>query len=102
MNYLISTEDSVFIIFCDINLPGQNGLDFKKNIDANPELRNKSIPFVFFSTSANQHDVNKAYREMTIQGFFKKPSGYKNLKSILSNIFSYWQNCKHPNSGDLD
>src|SRR5690606_28530582 len=72
MEYLESTDDSVFIVFSDINLPGMNGLEFKKKIDSVPHLRIKSIPFVFYSTSARQQDIDKAYSEMTIQGFFKK------------------------------
>jgi two-component SAPR family response regulator len=31
--YLKSTSDQPFIIFCDINLPKQNGIDFKRQID---------------------------------------------------------------------
>jgi CheY-like chemotaxis protein len=46
MDFLINTTASVFLIFCDINLPGSDGLDFKRQIDRNPELRRKSIPFI--------------------------------------------------------
>ena len=101
MEFLNTTNKRVFIIFCDINLPGKNGLEFKKDIDADPELRKKSIPFVFFSTNTNQKDVNEAYQEMVVQGFFKKPNGYVSLKAMLSNILMYWQTCKHPNSSDF-
>src|SRR5689334_23339503 len=59
--YLETTTDSIFVIFSDINLPGKNGLDFKKKIDSTPHLRQKSIPFMFYSTSANQQDINEAY-----------------------------------------
>lgn len=96
--FLCTTTDSIFLIFCDINLPGQNGLDFKKQIDDIPELRKKSIPFMFFSTTATQEDVNDAYTVMTVQGFFKKGYDYDGMKNMLKTIFEYWSICRHPNT----
>src|SRR6476660_568575 len=63
LRYLHSSDQVVYLIFCDINLPGKNGIEFKREIDANPELRNKSIPFLFYSTVARQSDVNEAYTQ---------------------------------------
>src|SRR6187402_3045725 len=71
-DYLNSTSDQPFIIFSDVNLPGQNGLEFKRRIDAHPYLREKSIPFVFYSTAANEQIIKEAYTERTVQGFFQK------------------------------
>jgi CheY-like chemotaxis protein len=95
--YLLSTEEKIFMIFCDINLPGKNGLDFKRDIDASPELRKKSIPFIFYSTVARVSDVNEAYTKMTVQGFFKKENSHAEIKATLQKIFDYWMLCKHPN-----
>ena len=98
LNYLMTTVDTVFLIFCDINLPGKNGLDFKRSVDKDPALRKKCIPFIFFSTTASQKDVNAAYLEMTVQGFFKKGIDYDEMKSQIKKIFDYWLSCKHPNT----
>lgn len=98
MEFLKESNESVFAIFSDINLPGINGLEFKKKIDSNPELRKKSIPYIFYSTSASQRDVNEAYLEMTVQGFFKKQSDYKEIKKQISIIIEYWKMCIHPNT----
>jgi len=95
--YLCATTDSPFVIFSDVNLPGMNGLDFKAKIDDVPELRKKSIPFIFYSTSANQRDINKAYTQMTIQGFFKKEDNYEVTKNNIRLILEYWSVCRHPN-----
>lgn len=95
--YLDRTNDSIFMIFSDVNLPGKNGLDLKKKIDSVPHLRQKSIPFVFYSTSAHQHDINEAYSKMTVQGFFKKGRTYEEAKTMLKLIFEYWKLCRHPN-----
>jgi response regulator RpfG family c-di-GMP phosphodiesterase len=97
-NYLDTTNDSIFVIFSDINLPGKNGLDFKKKVDSVPHLRQKSIPFVFYSTSANQKDINEAYTQMTVQGFFKKGRTYEEAKNTLKLILEYWKECRHPNT----
>jgi CheY-like chemotaxis protein len=96
--FLATNGKSIFLIFCDINMPGKNGLEFKRDIDADPELRRRSIPFIFYSTAANQEDINEAYVNMTVQGFFQKSSDYGQVKKILQIIFDYWANCKHPNA----
>lgn len=95
-NYLQTTSDSPFIIFSDINLPKQNGIEFKKQIDADEYLRKKCIPFIFYSTSVNQYAVNEAYTQITIQGYFQKCYSYEETKTTLKLIFDYWTVCVHP------
>ena len=97
MKYLIETEQQPFLIICDVNMPFQNGLDFKKNIDVHPELKKKCIPFIFYSTSANEEDVSKAFLQMSIQGFFKKASSYGEILKDITAIIDYWKKSKHPN-----
>jgi CheY-like chemotaxis protein len=98
LDYLSTTQKSTFIIFCDINLPKLNGIEFKKQVDADPKLRKKSIPFVFYSTAADKHIVEKAYTQMTVQGFFQKGTDFGQMKQLLQIIFQYWQFCEHPNT----
>lgn len=97
-HFLKSTTEAPFVIFSDVNLPEQTGIDFKKEIDKDEELRKKSIPFIFYSTAATQAIVNEAYTEMTIQGFFKKGDNYEEIKRNIKLILEYWEVCKHPNS----
>jgi CheY-like chemotaxis protein len=97
--YLKTTAEQPFIIFSDVNLPGQNGIEFKRQIDNDPELRQKSIPFIFFSTSVNKTAVTEAFTQMTVQGFFKKSDKYEEIKRIVRLVLDYWYLCKHPNSG---
>lgn len=97
-DYLNTTNEKTFILFCDINMPGMNGLEFKTRIDENPKLRKQSIPFVFLSTSARQHDVNDAYTKMSIQGFFVKSADYTEMKHEIGVIIEYWTLCRHPNN----
>jgi len=98
MQFLMIGDVQPFIIFCDVNLPMQNGLAFKKEIDGNPALRRKSIPFVFYTTTVTKQSVDEAYMNYTVQGFFQKPDTYSEIRAMLTLIFEYWKLCRHPNS----
>jgi response regulator RpfG family c-di-GMP phosphodiesterase len=95
-DYLLKEDEQPFLIFSDINMHLQNGIEFKARIDADKQLRIKSIPFIFYSTTIDREFVNKAYKEMTIQGFFQKPGDYNEMKSTLKIIIDYWERCQHP------
>jgi response regulator RpfG family c-di-GMP phosphodiesterase len=98
LHYLKTTTEQPFIIFSDVNLPGENGVEFKRQIDRNRQLRKKSIPFVFYSTVLDQRIVDEVYTKMTVQGFFKKGNSYEEIKNNIKLIFDYWKICKHPNT----
>lgn len=93
--YLMATADKPFVILCDIRMGTLNGLSFRKKIIETPYLVEKAIPFIFFSVLAAQEIVNEAYM-LNIQGFFKKPAGFKQLKDELLYILLYWQHAQHP------
>jgi CheY-like chemotaxis protein len=95
--FLEATEKKPFLIICDINLPGITGIAFKRKIFENPYLRNKSIPFIFLTTSSDKNTVTAAY-EMMVQGYFVKPNSVAELTALLDQIIRYWRVCKHPNS----
>jgi len=95
-DFLKTTSEKPFLILSDVNLPQQTGVEFKREVDRDPQLRKKSIPFVFFSTSIEKHAVDTAYKELTIQGFFQKSNNYQELKNVLSLIVEYWKVCQHP------
>lgn len=97
-DYLLTTTEQPCIIFCDVNLPMQNGIEFKKKIDEHPLLRKKCIPFVFNSTSVDRSTVNEAYMQLVVQGFFQKGNSYQDVKNAVKVILDYWLLCKHPNT----
>ncbi len=99
-DYLMITEEQPFLIMSDINLPGMNGLEFRKAITENDYLRSKSIPFIFHTTSADRTAVKKAY-ELVVQGFFQKQVSISALKNDLKLIIDYWKTCKHPNTNNF-
>lgn len=96
LEYLTKTEIEPFIIFSDINMPKLSGMELREKIHENEDLRLKSIPYLFFSTSAEQKHVIDAYSK-SIQGFFVKPSEYSEIKKTIKTIVSYWETCVSPN-----
>ncbi len=96
LEYLTSTDVEPFIIFSDINMPRLGGMELREKIHENEDLRLKSIPYLFFSTSAEQKNVVDAYSK-SIQGFFVKPTNYKDIKQVIHTILSYWEACVSPN-----
>lgn len=96
--YLKTMTGQPFLIFCDINLPKQSGLDFKKQVDDDPQLRRKSIPFLFNSTSIDKSAVTEAYTQLAIQGYFRKQAQYSDVLASLRTIVEYWRWCEHPSN----
>ena len=89
-------ENSVDLLFLDINMPKLNGMELRNKVHQNEDLRLKSIPYLFFTTSAEQQSVIDAYSK-SIQGFFIKPVTYDDLLRVIRNIVEYWKDCQSPN-----
>lgn len=96
LEYLTNTTIEPFIIFSDINMPKLNGMELRAKIHENEDLRIKSIPYLFFSTSAEQQYIIDAYSK-SVQGFFVKPRNYNEIKDTIKTIVEYWQKCVSPN-----
>jgi CheY-like chemotaxis protein len=98
LHYLSDTTVQPFIIFCDINMPKVNGIMLKKELDKDPVLRKKSIPFIFYTTTADPYIVDSAYSELTVQGFFEKGFDSLHIRDTIKTIMDYWKLCLHPSS----
>ncbi len=96
LEYLTKTDIEPFLVLSDINMPKLSGMELREKVHNNEDLRLKSIPYLFFSTSAEQKYVIDAYSR-SIQGFFIKPNNYKKLKEVLVKIIEYWLECESPN-----
>ncbi|HZF65830.1 MAG TPA: response regulator [Chitinophagaceae bacterium] len=96
LDFLTSTDIEPFIIFSDINMPKLSGTELREKVHNNEDLRMKSIPYLFFTTNAEQQAVIDAYSK-SIQGFFVKPNDYKKLRRVIKIIVEYWQECVSPN-----
>jgi CheY-like chemotaxis protein len=97
LTYLKHSHEYPSIILCDVNMPRITGFELRKTINANNVLRERSVPFIFYSTAAELSQVREAYN-MTVQGFFLKGSTFHEAERTFKIILDYWCLCKHPNS----
>lgn len=100
LEHLRMNADEVFLIISDIDMPGKNGMDFKKILEEDEYLSQKSIPFIFVSHSLSRQKVIQAYR-YHVQGFFYKPMTPAEQSNMFEIIVQYWITCIHPNKDDL-
>ncbi|MXN90657.1 response regulator [Flavobacterium sp. Sd200] len=91
LEYLQDCTSEVFMIISDINMPLLDGLELYQTVSANPKFMHKGIPYVFLTTgAAHKEHVYKA-RDLSVHGFFEKPSSLREYKSLISDIMGYWQ-----------
>ena len=100
LEHLEENADEIFLIISDMNMPGMNGMDFKKTIDRNKFLRQKSIPFIFASSDPDREKMIEAY-QYRVQGYFKKPDTPEEQADMLEKIIQYWLSCVHPRKDDI-
>lgn len=84
-----------FIIICDVNLRRMDGFTLREKLSEETTLSYKSIPFVFWSTTASNEQIKKAY-DIGGHGFFFKGENYTQIKESLNIIMSYWTASKAP------
>lgn len=96
IDYLKTTPNKIGIIFCEIYLPAQSGMELKLEMREDPVLRKKSIPFLLFSTVVNPSDIDLAYLELPVQGLFLKQNSYPDMKKMVQVALQYWSTCIHP------
>jgi len=100
LQFLKEFPEQPFVIICDINMPKISGIDLRKAMLADTLLKIKSIPFIFFSTSAAPSVVLKSY-DLSVQGYFVKPTNLDGIKKLLNTIIDYWAVCQHPNLNEI-
>lgn len=71
------------VIFLDINMPEMSGWQCLSALKTNNETKN--IPVLIYSTSSHPRDKQIAI-ELGAHAFITKPSDYKSLKRILSEV----------------
>jgi CheY-like chemotaxis protein len=84
-----------FIIICDVNLHTIDSFTLRQELSEETDLSYKSIPFVFWSISASNDQIKKAY-DIGGHGFFLKGQTYTQIKDSLNIIMSYWTASKVP------
>jgi len=73
------------IVISDMNLPDMNGIEILKKFKENDRL--KDTPFLLFSTSLHQEEIEKAYA-LGADNYILKPDGFKATCETLLKIYS--------------
>jgi CheY-like chemotaxis protein len=95
LDYLQSDDEIPFLIISDINLSPMDGFEMRKRILEDESSKFKSIPFIFWSGSASDSQIKKAY-DLSSHGFFIKPSSFNDLKEFIKDIIAYWRKSEIP------
>jgi len=81
------------IILLDINMPKMNGIEFLRELRADPELH--SISVFMMTTSNDDKDKLDAYN-LNVAGYIVKPVSFDKFVSAVSVLNSYWKLCELP------
>ena len=100
LSYLKESAQPPLFILCDVNMDTINGFELRQILYDDEVLRLRTIPFLFLSTGSDGNDIKRAY-DLSVQGYFKKPTSYEGIVTMLSCIMTYWGCCQHPNSKGL-
>ena len=84
-----------FIIISDVNLPKVDGFQLREKILVDPDISNKTIPFIFWSTNASEAQIKRAY-DLSAHGFFLKSRTFAGLKKQIHEMIAYWSDSLAP------
>ena len=92
--HLRTTKEVPFIILSEVVLPKMDGFKLRELL-LKEISSERSIPFIFWSTSASPAQIKKAY-ELSAHGFFLKGKSFSDLKTKIKEMVSYWNDSLVP------
>jgi len=75
------------LVLLDLNMPKMNGIEFLRELRADPHLRATSV--VVLTTSNEQRDKVEAF-ELNVAGYMIKPVRFAKFVEIMATINKYW------------
>ena len=99
LKHLDEMPSAPFIILCDVNLPGSDGYQIREKLLEEANKKHHSVPFIFWSNTASEQQIDKAYK-LRAHGFFVKEANYSEWKETFMGILNYWRKCKMPAKED--
>jgi two-component system response regulator len=75
------------LILLDIKLPGMDGIEFLRQIKADPKL--KPIPVVVLSTSESEKDIVGCYSSGA-NSYIVKPVDFRQFARVVKEVKLYW------------
>jgi CheY-like chemotaxis protein len=75
------------LILLDLNMPRMNGLEFLRELRADPELRPLTV--VVLTTSDDDRDKVEAY-QFNVAGYILKPVTFPAFVEAMATLNKYW------------
>jgi CheY-like chemotaxis protein len=75
------------IVLLDLNMPRMNGIEFLRELRADPELRSTTV--VVLTTSNDERDKVDAY-DLNVAGYLLKPVTFSNFCEVMAALNKYW------------
>jgi two-component system response regulator len=75
------------LIFLDLKMPRLNGLDVLKSVKF--DIRTKKIPVVVMTSSAEDHDITRAY-DLGANSYVVKPIELNAVMETVRKVGYYW------------
>jgi CheY-like chemotaxis protein len=75
------------LILLDVNMPKMNGIEFLRELRADPKLQQASV--VMMTTSNEERDRIDAFK-LNVAGYLLKPVTFQQFAEVMSTINKYW------------
>ncbi|MBV8756107.1 MAG: response regulator [Deltaproteobacteria bacterium] len=75
------------LVLLDINMPKMNGIEFLRELRADPDL--KHVTVVALTTSNADRDRLEAYK-LNVAGYLLKPVTFQQFAEVMATINKYW------------
>lgn len=75
------------IVLLDLNMPRMNGIEFLRELRADPDLA--GTPVVVLTTSNDERDKVQAYN-LNVAGYLLKPVTFINFCDVMAALNKYW------------
>ncbi|HEY9597929.1 MAG TPA: response regulator [Cyanophyceae cyanobacterium] len=81
------------LILLDLNMPKMGGIEFLRELRADPELR--ALPVIVLTTSNEDKDRVEAYN-LNVAGYILKPVTFNNFVEVMATLHKYWSLSEMP------
>jgi CheY-like chemotaxis protein len=81
------------LVLLDLNMPRMNGIEFLRELRADPALKGTSV--VVLTTSNDTKDKVEAYN-LNVAGYLTKPVTFANFVEVMATLNKYWMLVEMP------
>jgi CheY-like chemotaxis protein len=75
------------LVLLDLNMPRMNGIEFLRQLRADPELQSTCV--VVLTTSNEERDKVEAYK-LNVAGYLLKPVTFASFVDLMATLNKYW------------